>query len=173
MIVAKHQRRRDAPGQREDREPGLDVGVAQGRRRRAAAQRRQIPVGEQQGFFEQAVVVVVGQGLGGQQPRVRLGMQVDQHIDRELVERPFIRALGERPGESAVAQILQQHQAVARVHGERPWRAQAEGQQQAFHPVEGAHVFIGRRRIHQHRPALAQAEPLVAAERRIAGQRAA
>ena len=170
VIVAQHQGIGHRPGDREDRAPGRHVAPPRRVGGWAAGQRRHVPVGQQHRLVDEPRVVVGRQAGGLRHLRRRLAVQLDQQVGGQAVEPGLVRAFGERPGEGAVAQVFQQHEARPTVHGQRAGSAETELEQEPFDPVVGAHVLVRRRGVHQHGPGAVAAEPLVAAERGVAGQ---
>ena len=78
--------------------------------------------------------------------------------------------LCQHPGKGLVAQVFDDQQSVFLVLGENVGGAEAQGLQMPGDGDEGVHVLLGRRRVHQYRPPAAVGEPVVAAERSIAGE---
>ena len=70
-----------------------------------------------------------------------------------------------------IAEIFQQHQTALQIAGKNLWRGEA-GILQIFCDMdEGPRIFVRRGRVHQDRPAIALADPKIAAERGIACDR--
>ena len=96
-------------------------------------------------------------------------MQRDQRVDRQRVERARRRAAREQAGIGVVAQVLEQQEAGRGVLGQHSGRRKSERVQVARDAHEGAHVFLRRRRVHEHDASLRSLEAIIFAERGIAG----
>ena len=175
VIIAQHQGSGPGADGGKNLQPGVTVLAADVVAGGAAKHRRPCPVDEQRRLFQEHVVVVI------LQPRRHdaLGVdpvQLDQYVDGKLVktglDRAAVPAPGvEDPGIGLIAQILEQQQAVLAVLGQDVRGAEAEGLQVPGDGDEGIDVLFRSRHVHQHRPPVAQGQPKVASERRIAGQR--
>ena len=109
--------------------------------------------------------------MGGHDGVRRQPVQVDQHVDGRTVEALGVGARCQQPGEGVVAEILQQQQPVGLVGGENGGGAEAEPVQVAGDPHERPDVLVLGRRVHQHRDGAVVADPVVAPEGGVAGQR--
>ena len=98
-------------------------------------------------------------------------MERDQGIDGELVERRLVLAAAEQPGEGVVAQILHQQQPGRAVRRRDPGRAETEAAQVAGDRGIGRDGLAVGRGVHQDGGLGAAADPQIAAERGIGGER--
>ena len=105
--------------------------------------------------------------------RIEAAMQRDQHVDRHFVKRALVLAFRQEPREGAVAEIFDQQQPGLFFGGEDRRRAEIERAQMARDGEIGPHIFLRRRRIHQHRRGGAAREAAIAPEGSIAGKRRA
>ena len=167
VVVPEHQ----GPGLGVDHgkggQPRLDIAAAHRLRGRAVEHGGHVPVGEPACLLQQRGVVIGRKAL-----RNRLGraVQMDEHVHGEGVKGGLVPAAGQHARVGVVAQVLQQQQAGVGVLGQDFRRAQPQVPEVPGHADERAHVFVRRRRVHEHRPPGAVDQTLVAAERGVAGK---
>eukprot|EP01136_Pigoraptor_vietnamica_P014040 Opistho-1_new@55744 len=164
MIIAQH--RHGGAGRlfhdRQHRVPGAGIAVCID----VNADRRAIPFGQQPGL---ALIdgPVIGRHIGGGQC-----VQVTQQVDRAGIDGQFgVRRLVQMFLDAQVAEILDQHQPLRQVARQYPRRGETVGQQMFGDGDEGARIFMGRRRVHQHGAAAAVQHAEIAAEGCVAGER--
>ena len=97
-------------------------------------------------------------------------MQDNQHVGRVAIELAFVAARGKHAGEGIVAKVFQEKEAVGLVLGVDLRRAEPEPDQVSADANEWPHVFLRRRRVHDHGRAARGAQPKVLAERGVARQ---
>ena len=169
MKIAQHQRLRDRAGLCECGAPAFPVIGSPGRPD-GHADGRQVPVEQVFRLGEEEVVRIGGEAGrhrgGGSEPVER-----DQGVDGEIVERRLVLAACQQPGEGVVAQILHQQQPGRAVRRGDPGRAEPEAAQMAGdRRIRRDGLAVGRG-VHQDGGFDAAADPQIAAEGGIGGER--
>jgi len=99
-----------------------------------------------------------------------MSVQRDQRVGRGQIQIRLVRAVAQRVGEAAVAEILQKQEAPLQIPLENLGCGQAQLAEPRGDPGEGADVLARRRRVHQHHGPAGRADPEIAPERGVGGQ---